>query len=310
MSSSSESTAGIPVSTTAGTAVSNAANQRNVSSELDKDAFLKLLIAQLQNQDPLEPMDNTEFVSQMAQFSALEQMQNLNSTMTASQAYSIIGKDVYAVAYNESTNAYEEIQGTVEYVSIKNSTPYLSVNGTEISFSDIQYVYGSSGTSSSTSTDTVVNQALSLVGKTIQAITVDDDLEATGFIEGKVDYVKFVDGAPVLSVGGKDVSLYEVVSVSDNQLLIGNQVSAYVNSETVISGTIDDISINGESLYAVIDGNKILIQDLSSLMNALAYVGKTVSTGDVSGIAESVIINKSIPYLVVDGQEISLDDIK
>jgi flagellar basal-body rod modification protein FlgD len=47
---------------------------------LGKDDFLKLMITQLQHQNPLEPMDNTEYISQMASFSALEQMNNLNTS--------------------------------------------------------------------------------------------------------------------------------------------------------------------------------------------------------------------------------------
>lgn len=51
---------------------------RNVSNELGKDEFFKLLITQLRYQNPLEPMDDRDFIAQIAQFSALEQMQNLN----------------------------------------------------------------------------------------------------------------------------------------------------------------------------------------------------------------------------------------
>lgn len=53
-------------------------------SDLDKDAFLKLMIAQLQNQDPLEPLDGTDYSAQLAQFSSLEQMQNMNDTLNMS----------------------------------------------------------------------------------------------------------------------------------------------------------------------------------------------------------------------------------
>ena len=52
---------------------------RAVSKELDKEAFLKLLIAQLANQDPMNPMEDREFIAQMAQFSSLEQMANTAS---------------------------------------------------------------------------------------------------------------------------------------------------------------------------------------------------------------------------------------
>ena len=73
---------------------------KTVSKELDKDAFLKLLIAELSNQDPMDPMKDREFIAQMAQFSSLEQMTNMArafegvSDMQAYSAVSYIGKVV------------------------------------------------------------------------------------------------------------------------------------------------------------------------------------------------------------------------
>jgi len=57
-----------------------AARPGNTMGDLDKDAFLRLLTTQLSNQDPLNPTEDREFIAQMAQFSSLEQMQNLNDT--------------------------------------------------------------------------------------------------------------------------------------------------------------------------------------------------------------------------------------
>jgi flagellar basal-body rod modification protein FlgD len=91
------------------------AASRAVSSELDKDAFLKLLIAELSNQDPLNPMDDREFIAQMAQFSTLEQMTNMTkalegiSSMEQYSAASYIGK---LVAFS-----YEAPDGTVSKVA-------------------------------------------------------------------------------------------------------------------------------------------------------------------------------------------------
>ena len=79
---------------------------KSADEAMGKDAFLKLLVTQLENQDPLNPTENTEFVAQLAQFSSLEGIQNLNTSfsgvkgsMEALQQYgsaSIIGKNARA----------------------------------------------------------------------------------------------------------------------------------------------------------------------------------------------------------------------
>jgi len=77
------------VSVTNSTATSSTVSQNKSTStpnnQLDKNSFLKLLVAQLRYQDPLNPMNDQEFIGQMAQFSTLEQMQNLNQTVEKNQ---------------------------------------------------------------------------------------------------------------------------------------------------------------------------------------------------------------------------------
>ena len=68
------------------TATETAAKSTRGTNELGKDAFLQLLVTQLQHQDPLAPQDNSEFVAQLAQFSSLEELQNLTSSMSNAQA--------------------------------------------------------------------------------------------------------------------------------------------------------------------------------------------------------------------------------
>ena len=89
--------------------------ERKTNDSLGKEDFLLLLVTQMQYQDPLEPTDNTEYVAQLAQFSSLEQMQNLNSTATNTSAYTLVGKQV-RIRETSETGAEKEVQGMVEYV--------------------------------------------------------------------------------------------------------------------------------------------------------------------------------------------------
>lgn len=95
---------------------------REASDEMGKDAFMELLVAQMTNQNPLEPMENTEFIAQLAQFSSLEQMQNIASGVemlaltqaaaTNSQMVNLIGKRV--IVPGSSLSIDSENQNPVE----------------------------------------------------------------------------------------------------------------------------------------------------------------------------------------------------
>ena len=114
---------------------------RKTSNELGKDDFLKLLITQLQNQDPTDPMENTEFISQMAQFSSLEQMTNMSSSFSklaayinSSEATSTLGKTVELNVGDTTTT------GIVEGAT-RGENPQILVNGMYYSMDKITAVY-------------------------------------------------------------------------------------------------------------------------------------------------------------------------
>jgi flagellar basal-body rod modification protein FlgD len=108
-----------------------AARATNSEAELDKNQFLDLLVAQMKNQNPLSPTNSQEYVSEMAQFSTLEQLTNVaagteeqNQMETVSQSLSLVGKQVTYIK-EDGTLA----EGKVESVDFGEEGFSLSVNG-------------------------------------------------------------------------------------------------------------------------------------------------------------------------------------
>jgi len=111
--------------------------QVHKQAELGKDAFMSILIAQLQHQDPLRPMDDREFISQMAQFSTLEQMQNLSSGFAQLRAINMLGKHINAELREEEGKGPEVINGIAESAGFMDGRINIVVNGRYVPIEDI-----------------------------------------------------------------------------------------------------------------------------------------------------------------------------
>lgn len=110
---------------------------------LDKNAFMKILITQMQNQDPTKPMDDTQFISQMAQFSSLEQMTNVNAGLdvltqmqTTTQALALVGRNVTLTV----PGTKDPITGKVDSIKFESGVPKLVIGGKEYDLSTVQSV--------------------------------------------------------------------------------------------------------------------------------------------------------------------------
>lgn len=110
------------------TTSSDKSKKTSGGSSLGKDDFLQLLVAQMKYQDPLEPTSNTEYISQYATFSELEQMQNMSSTMELSRASDLVGKTV-VVETTDATGKTSSDMGVVDYISYENNKALVWVNG-------------------------------------------------------------------------------------------------------------------------------------------------------------------------------------
>lgn len=112
-------------------------------NELGRDDFLTLLVAQLRNQDPLNPMQDSEFVAQLAQFSSLQEIRNLSEAtrlasqlQVASSAAGLIGRKVEAEITDDNGDT-STISGTVSEVRMTGGTPRLIVDDTEVALDQV-----------------------------------------------------------------------------------------------------------------------------------------------------------------------------
>ena len=154
------------------------ASNKQAGGALDKDAFLKLLVTQMKYQDPLEPTDNTEYVSQLATFSELEEMQNMSASLGKQNASSLIGQYVY-IEETDSTGNTKMIEGTVDYVSFSGSKTYLSIEGTLYNYDDLVSVADADYTLAVKLADTFAAEISKLPA--LSALT-KDNLETVGSI--------------------------------------------------------------------------------------------------------------------------------
>jgi flagellar basal-body rod modification protein FlgD len=215
------------ISSVTSSSTSTASAAMKESMGLDKDDFLKLFITQMQNQDPLNPMDSTEYIGQLAQLTQLEQSYNTNSNLkdivsslgaaSAMSAVSFLGTEVSAAGSEIALQAGEaaQIRYTVPVDAVQVSVKIMDASGATVrSLTQGQTQAGdavvawdgtdAAGTQLPTGTYTVAVTATRATGSTFTCDTT---------VRGTVTGVDFSGSEPVLSLGGVKVSLGNILSV-------------------------------------------------------------------------------------------------
>ena len=105
-------------------------------SDMNKDTFLQLLVAQMKYQDPLEPTSNTEYISQYATFTQVEEIQNMAASMELSRASSLVGQEVM-IETKDDDGVTRRVHGKVDYVTYENGKAYVSIDESLYSVSDV-----------------------------------------------------------------------------------------------------------------------------------------------------------------------------
>ena len=122
------------------------------SQDLDRGSFMQLLVAQLQNQDPLSPTANEDFLAQLSQFSSLEQLEQLNGSIGAmiglnqsnallsqlTQGSALIGKEVIWTDFESGA----ELSGSVDSVKLRDGIAFLNVDGVDVPLASVSEIVG------------------------------------------------------------------------------------------------------------------------------------------------------------------------
>lgn len=212
------------------------------SSSLDKDSFLQLLVTQMKYQDPLNPSSDTQFVEQLATFSQLEQMQNLNQTYSNSQAFGLIGMNVVLGVKDSSGNEINK-SGIVDSVVMSNGSAKLIVDGSPYTLDQIKEVIDS---------NYLIKQGLPNIPK---AVDVTFDKEEPQDITFEVDMGKNDTVATNVAVilNGEVVDS-DKISIKDNKVTISKDVF-----ENLENGTYKPTLVFDDPLYTTIT-DKITIR--------------------------------------------------
>jgi flagellar basal-body rod modification protein FlgD len=320
---------------------SSKTSQRNTGT-LGKDDFLNLLVTQLRYQDPLKPLDDKEFVAQMAQFSSLEQMQNMNSSLSQSQAYSLIGKHVTASLVDDKTKETKPIEGQVSSVKVSSGKVYAVVNGKDIPIERITDVSDGAGYS-----DSNLSQYTNLIGSQAGGAVYDsatgDIVLVNGMVKSLVkglyeDYALMdgvnVDISQVTTPGGektadinkmkdylvnnkgKPVDIEIIDRNTDKCVTVKGVLKDYtIGSDGRIKATLDQL---GVSLNSITNINKTPRPNISTYTNLIGY-NATGSIHDakytnivaVSGKVESIKSGVYEDYAVmngIDAEVVGIDD--
>ncbi|GHV46440.1 hypothetical protein FACS189499_01630 [Clostridia bacterium] len=178
--------------------------------EMSMDTFYKLLSAEMSNQDPMEPMSNTEFISQMASFTSLQTQKDALYYSNANYAQSLVGKTVTVASY--TAGEFKTESGIVTSMNLAGGDFHVKVNGKDYAMKDVMEVMPSSNPFAVSSTD--LFYASALIGKRVSVSSKNAEGADIGVI-GLVQRVEVQNGAINVVVDDMAFPLDAVLIIED-----------------------------------------------------------------------------------------------
>lgn len=183
---------------------------------VNAETFLNLLVAEMTNQDPLEPTSNTEFITQMAQFSQLQYLQDSSSYSMSNYASSLVGKTVTVSKMDGADKI--STTGVVTEVKKVGDDFQIVVNGMDFKLSSVQSISDSGSVNkpnNNTNIGELIAKASSMIGLYAEASKKikGENGETIKKTEGFIESVKVKDGTVNVVIGGEEYSLNDITEV-------------------------------------------------------------------------------------------------
>jgi flagellar basal-body rod modification protein FlgD len=191
-------------------ATNASATNRKDDENLSMDDFLQLMVAQLQNQDMFSPTDSSQFISQMAQFSMVNALMNMQELSNVTYSMSLIGKQA-TVAFLTDTGEMKSLTGTVEGVNLFNGEAEVVIGGEAYGMANVMSV-ASTGNANE---NALVSNA-GLIGMIATAMRGTDTGVET--VRGAIEQLKLVDDEVWAYIDGNAYRLRELSELSAAQL--------------------------------------------------------------------------------------------
>lgn len=308
-------------------------------SSLDMSQFLDLMIAELSNQDPTEPMSNSEVMAQLTEMTAINTNKQLQTTLESVQlgqnvstASSMIGRIVQAM-----TDDGTAVSGKVESISIQDGEPMLHIGEHTIALDSVSNIL-----SPEMINGDIVVDSDKLIGSTIIGRT-----DAGETVTGVVDRVTFEDGQVWIHVGDQKVRMQNIDdavpagtilmpdgTAIDAKSVIGQMVRATTTDGKTSVGQVDGVTVNGNSVMILMGGKEFTIDQLSEIFNfeegievgTLAMMpdgsiddpgiligqpirGQNESGAEITGTVSALTLQNGQAELYVDGQPVWLTNV-
>ncbi len=258
---------------------------------VSSDTFLSLLVAEMTNQDPMEPTSNTEFVTQMAQFTSLQYSKDSATYSMSNYASSLVGKTVTASKMDGSKQVTKT--GVVESVMKSGKTYTLKIDGVSFDISNVTSIgttsdSSSGNTSSGSSLGELIARASMMIG---MSATVNPGVEGGSLLDsGIISSIQVKDGQVRVIINDKGYLLDDIVEV------------AYPTIDSGDDNTSDKTEDSTDKTGDVTDKEDSGTQEQSA--EALSYAAAQTDISDLEEVTGEIIPDRTVGEDIADLEDL------